>query len=99
MFGALALVIAAVGLFGVISCLVSQRTSEMGIRLALGGSRGNVARFVVGQSVRMVVAGLVVGAIAALGLAPFAQALLVRDVSARRHDPVRGARACCSASA
>jgi predicted permease len=91
-FGTLAVVIAAVGLFGVISCLVSQRTAEMGIRLALGGSRGNVARFVVGQSVRMVAIGLAIGGGIALLLAPFAQALLF-ETSARDVTILSGASA------
>ena len=75
-FGALALAIAAVGLFGVVSHLVSQRTREIGLRLALGGTGASISRAVVGGAVRMVVIGLVVGLAAAIFAAPAAQSLL-----------------------
>jgi predicted permease len=75
-FGMLALGIAALGLFAVISYLVAQRTHEIGIRLAVGGTGGRIARLVIGDSVRMVATGVVVGLIAAGGLAPFVQAML-----------------------
>lgn len=75
-FGALALAIAAVGLFGVVSYIVSQRTREIGLRLALGGSGARVGRAVVGQAVRMVAAGVVVGMLAALATSPRVRDLL-----------------------
>lgn len=75
-FGALALAIAAIGLFGVVSYLVSQRTREIGLRLALGGTGGVVGSAVVTQAVRMVGAGVVAGLLAALAIGPRAGDLL-----------------------
>ena len=75
-FGALALVIAAVGLFGVISYLTSQRTREIGLRLALGGSGRSVSGSVVLQAVRMVGTGVAIGVAAALAAGPRVQDLL-----------------------
>jgi ABC-type antimicrobial peptide transport system permease subunit len=67
-FGALALGIAAVGLFGVVSYLVTQRTREIGLRLALGGTGGRIGRSVILGAIRMVAIGVAAGlAIATLG--------------------------------
>jgi predicted permease len=75
-FGGLALAIAAVGLFGVVSYIVSQRTREMGLRLALGGTAGAVGGAVVTQALRMVGVGVMLGLIAALAVGPRVRDLL-----------------------
>ncbi|HXT68855.1 MAG TPA: ABC transporter permease [Vicinamibacterales bacterium] len=67
-FAGLALLLTAVGIFGVMAQLVSQRTSEIGIRMALGASRGDVMRLVLGRATLVTAIGLTVGLIAALGL-------------------------------
>jgi len=66
LFAALALIIAATGLSGVTALLVSQRTREIGIRLALGAQRGEVLAMVVRQSMRVILIGLGVGVLGAL---------------------------------
>ncbi|HEX7123549.1 MAG TPA: FtsX-like permease family protein, partial [Gemmatimonadaceae bacterium] len=65
LFGVIALVIAAVGLYSVTAYWVSQRTHEIGIRMALGAQRSDVVRMVALQSTRAVLAGVVLGGVAA----------------------------------
>jgi putative ABC transport system permease protein len=69
-FGALALVMAAVGVYGVMALIVSERTSEIGIRLALGAQPSHVLRTVVTQGVTLAAAGVVVGVLIAAALTP-----------------------------
>jgi predicted permease len=71
LFGALALVIAAVGLFGVMSYNVSRRTNEIGIRMALGAQRGHVLSQILRESMVLVVAGVFIGLAIALGTGRF----------------------------
>jgi putative ABC transport system permease protein len=66
-FAALALVLALLGTYGVISYAVQQRTQEIGIRLALGARPGDVVRMVVGGGLALAVVGLAIGAAGALG--------------------------------
>ena len=81
-FGLLALAIAAVGLFAVVSYLVTQRTQEIGVRLALGGSANGVAGLVVRDAVKMAAVGGVAGTVIAVIAAPFVQSMLF-ETSAR----------------
>ena len=67
-FATLALLLASVGIYGVMSYFVGQRTQEIGIRVALGAQRSNVLRLVLGDGVRMTLVGVAAGLIAALGL-------------------------------
>jgi putative ABC transport system permease protein len=60
-FATVALLLASVGLFGVMAYLVSQRTRDIGIRLALGATRTNVLRMIVGQGLLLAVIGAVLG--------------------------------------
>ena len=83
-FGALALAVAAVGLYGVIAYNVAQRMQELGVRVALGAQASDVVRLVVGQGVRFAVLGVTVGTILAVLAARWVQPLLfaqsARDV-------------------
>ena len=75
-FGALALLRACVGLYGVISYVVARRTREIGIRLALGAQRSRVVRLVLGDAGLLVAAGAVLGLAGALGLSRLVRSLL-----------------------
>jgi predicted permease len=76
LFGALGLVLACIGLYGLLSYEVSRRTREIGIRAALGAQRQDVLRMVIKQGLVLVVFGLVAGVLAAFGATRFLQSLL-----------------------
>jgi len=75
--GLLGLILAVVGVYGVASYAGSQRTREIGIRLALGASRGSVSRLVLRQGAASVLAGIIVGLLAALALTRLLRNMLV----------------------
>jgi putative ABC transport system permease protein len=76
LFGAVALLMTAVGIYGVISYSVSERTREIGLRSALGATRGDIARMIVGNGIVTVLVGLAIGCGLALGLTRYLQASL-----------------------
>jgi len=84
-FGALALTLAAVGTYGVIAYSVSQRTKEIGIRMALGASRRDVLRMVVGGGLRLAVAGVLIGVALSLAAGRLISTLLF---GVRPSDPL-----------
>jgi ABC-type antimicrobial peptide transport system permease subunit len=75
-FGALALLLAAIGLYGVISHSVSRRTREVGIRIALGAERTQVLRLILAEGGRLAVVGIALGALAAAGVGRVLESLL-----------------------
>jgi putative ABC transport system permease protein len=83
-FAALALVLASLGIYGVLSYAVTQRTREIGVRMALGASSANVTRMVVGQGIVLTVAGIAIGTAVALAVTRSMTKLLV---GVRAADP------------
>lgn len=81
----LALVLAVVGVYGVLSYSVSQRTQEFGVRMALGAEPGDVRRMMIGQGLRLSAWGIAIGLVGALGITRLISSLLY-NVTAT--DPV-----------
>ena len=80
LFAAVALLLASIGIYGVMSYVASQRTQEIGVRIALGAQRHDVLKLVFGEAARMIFAGVLVGLVAAAGLTRLIRTLLF-DVS------------------
>jgi predicted permease len=75
-FAALALALAAIGTYGILSYSVTERTKEIGIHMALGATRGSVLGMILGQGMRLTIVGLVSGLVASFGLTRLLQAQL-----------------------
>ena len=76
-FGALGLLLAAAGLYGIVAYSVTQRRQEFGIRTALGATAADIVRLAIGRGLLLVVIGLALGALAAAGVTPFATSFLL----------------------
>lgn len=75
-FAGLALILALIGIYGVLSFVVGQRTQEIGVRMALGASGGEVVRLILKHGARMAIAGILIGVVAALFLTRLMQSML-----------------------
>jgi predicted permease len=75
-FGLLALLVAAIGIYSAIAYAVTQRSHELGVRMALGAQRGEIGKIVVGSGVRLVGTGVALGVIAALALSRLIESML-----------------------
>ncbi|HJS98074.1 MAG TPA: FtsX-like permease family protein, partial [Terriglobales bacterium] len=76
LFAALGVLLAAIGIYGVIAFLVTQRTQEIGVRMALGADTADVLRLITGKGLLLIVTGSVLGTVAALGLSRLLRGLL-----------------------
>jgi putative ABC transport system permease protein len=75
-FAGLALLLAAIGIYGVMSYTVSQRTQELGVRIALGAQTVDVRRMILGQSLKLTLVGIAIGLAGAFGVARFLASLV-----------------------
>ena len=76
-FAAIAALLSAVGLYGVLSSVVRERTTEIGVRVALGSSKQEIFRLVIGQGMRLSLSGIVLGLVAAIALTRVMRSMLV----------------------
>jgi putative ABC transport system permease protein len=75
-FAGMALLLSAVGIFGVMAYLVSRRTQEIGVRMALGASRGEVRRMILGEGLRVTLIGIAIGLVGAFASGRLIKGLL-----------------------
>jgi len=75
-FGAVALVLAAIGVYGVLSYSVSQRTQEIGVRVALGAARGAILRLIIGHGLKLAGIGIALGLVGAFGVTRYIRTIL-----------------------
>ncbi len=85
LFSGLAVILAAIGIYGVISYAVAQRTHEIGIRMSLGAQRGDILKMILGQGGKIALVGIVIGVAAAFGFTRMMSGLLY---SVRAGDPL-----------
>jgi putative ABC transport system permease protein len=90
-FAALALTLAAVGIYGVMAYSVTQRSHEIGVRMAMGAAPGAVRRMIVGQGLRLALVGIITGLLVSLAMAHFISSLLFRVSAFDRETFVGGA--------
>jgi predicted permease len=76
-FGIVAVVMAAIGLYGVLATIVRQRTAEIGMRLVFGAQRSSILKLIVGEGLRLSAAGVIIGVVAALAVTRVMRSLLV----------------------
>ena len=84
-FAAVAATLAVMGVYGLVSFSVGQRTREIGVRMALGASRGSVTTMVLGQSLKLVIGGVALGALGAIALSRVVRSMLF---GIEPHDPL-----------
>ncbi len=84
-FSATALILAVVGIYGVIAYSVAQRTQELGIRMALGAAKGDILRLVIGHGLLLTLSGVAIGTIASVALTRVLSSMLYKTSAT---DPV-----------
>jgi ABC-type antimicrobial peptide transport system permease subunit len=84
-FAACGLLMAVIGLYGVIAFIAAQRTQEIGVRMALGASRADILRLIAGEGARLIVAGGTLGLIGVIGTTQLLKSLLFQ---VGPHDPI-----------